>query len=141
MALNELVARITVYSVSFLITQDGAGGNTITLNNQDFLVNLTASGIGGPLVALLSTDFAPNNQAIQRARLLGDATGLGAGNADMRNVPHCKVEITARTGADGWIVDADVDGIVAARGELNITGPAGASTALLTLQFRHTYDR
>jgi hypothetical protein len=141
MALNETLARITNYSVAFLITQDGGAGTTMTLSNNDFVGNLQGVGAGGALLELLTTDFNPNSQAIQRARLLGDASGIGGLGVDLRNVPHCEVLVMPRDGGAGWAVDADVDGVDADRGELNIIGPAAASTALITLQFRHTYDR
>jgi len=113
----------------------------MTLTTADLSVPLSGSGLGGALLDLLTDDVTANSQAIQRSRLLGDASGLGAGNQNLRNVPHCKVEIATRTGAAGWIVDADTDAVTVTRGELNITGPTCASTVLVTLQFRHTYDR
>ena len=140
MALNETLARGTTYSIAFLITQDGNPGTTITLSNNDLLANLVALGIGGPLVELLSKDFTGNDQNNQRAVLLGDGSGLAALDRNLVDFPHCQVVITPRD-STGWSVDADVDAVSALRGELNITGPATAGSALFALEFRHTYDR
>lgn len=143
MALNETIARTTVNSIAFLITQDGAAGTTMTLTNTDFVVNLQGYEQGGAFLALLSKDFAGNNQATQRAVLLGDASGLAGALRNLRNFPHCRVVITPRDAANGWAVDADVSAADAQvlRGELNITGPAGASSALVSLEFQNTPER
>ena len=141
MSLNETLARGTTYSIAFLITQDGLAGTTMTLSNNDFLGNFQALGISGPMVDLLSTDFSGNDQDTQRAVLLGDGSGFAALDRNLVNFPHCQVVITPRDAANGWAVDADVDGVAAGRGELNIVGPAAASNALIALEFRHTYNR
>jgi hypothetical protein len=140
MALNETIARVTRNSISFSIVQDGGAGTTMTLANSDFVGNLSGYGLGGPLLNLLQTNFAPNSQAIQRAVLLGDASGLAAAARDLSNFPHCNLILTNMTVA-GWRVDADVDAVSLGRGELNITGPAGAGRTLVTLEFRHSYNR
>jgi len=143
MALNEVgngPARVTRYSVAYLIAQDGQAGTTLTLRNSDLLGALDAYDLGGPLHELLSEDEAANSQAIQRAKLLGDASGLAANLRDYSLKAHCKVEVLAETVA-GWSVDADVDAVSVGRGELNIIGPAGVGRALITIRFVHSYER
>ena len=139
MALSKTLARATHYSVAYLIANDGGPGATLTLSSNDFTGVLVALGFGGALLDLLTDDVAANSQAIQRARMLGDASGLAS--ADLSDVPHCEVIITARN-AFAWAVDADVDAVTPTRGELNISAPTKfIGSALVALEFRHTYAR
>jgi len=137
MGLNEDLARVTPYSISYVITQDGGLGTTMTLTNNDLVAPAAALGVGSPLAKFLEVDSDPNSQDIQRARLLGDASGLAPAVA---LDSYCEVSVQAETVA-GWSVDADVDAVSTGRGELNITGPAGAGRCLITLRLQHSYDR
>lgn len=139
MAVTAAVAKVTDHALSMLLTQDGGAGTTLAIPNATMRGFYTALGFTGPLSRLLDTDGLIN-QAGARARALGDASGLAS--QDLRAVDHCVARIMARTlVAAGWLVDADQDGVTATRFELNVTAPAGASTALLTIEFQHSQVR
>lgn len=135
MAVTLALVKTTPNSLQYAATQDGAAGTTVVLTNAV----MVADSIAGPLRELLTTDTSPNAQAAQRAALLGDAGGIAS--QDLTNTPHATCKFTSRDTAVAYAVDADVDGVSALRGELNITAPAGASVAILEIQFNHTLTR
>jgi hypothetical protein len=139
MAVATALAKVTAQQISLTFTDDGGGG-VDTVANADLIAALTASGIAsGPMWDLLHTDHNPNSQAIQRALLLGDASGWPADH-DLRDVQHAVIEIAAQSASD-FLIDADVDAVTATRGELNITGPAAAGATLVTIKASHTLNR
>lgn len=138
MAVTAAVAKVTPHSISLLLSQDGAAGTTLAITNA-----VLQAGFGtvvGPMRTLLSTAITGLSTAIARSRMLGDASGLASQN--MRAIDHSTAKLVARTlvGA-GWLVDADTDAVSPTLPELNVTGPAGASTCLLTLHFQHSMVR
>lgn len=140
MAITGALAKVTEHSFSVLLTQDGAAGTTLTLTNAVMQAYFTGAGIttGSPLLRLLQT--AQATTALARTRMLGDASGHTT--QDLRAIDHAKASLEARTlvGA-GWFVDADTDAVSVTLPELNLTGPAGASTCLLTVEFQHSLVR
>lgn len=120
----------------YLLTQDGAAGTTINLPAADIIA--LAPPANGKLLSIARANtqgygaFAPGplNQAQARALLLSDRSGANPG----ATWPTARAEITPRTGLvnPAWNIDADVDGGGVPR--LNITAPAGASTAYLDIE-------
>jgi len=134
MTFTKALSRVTEYTVGYLVHQDGGAGTTLIITNA-----VMQAGFGtvvGPMRTLLSTAIAGLSTAIARSRMLGDASGLAS--QDMRVIDHSIAKMVARTlvGA-GWLVDADTDAVSVTLPELNVVGPAGASTCLLTLHFQH----
>lgn len=135
MAVALALAKVTDHSIAYTATDDGGGGAAAALTTAALIAVLTAAGINNRFSAFLAEQSNPNSQATQRARLMGDASALAS--QDLSDTDHCVVELTGRT-ADGFIVDADVNGLV---GEYNVTGPAAAGVALLTIKFLHSAVR
>lgn len=136
MAVALALAKVTDHSIAYTATDDGGGGAAAALTTTALAAALAAANIVGAFATFLATATNPNSQAAQRRLLLGDAAALGS--QDMSNIPHCVVEVTGRT-ADGFIVDADVDaGLASTMGEYNITGPAAAGVALVTIKYQHS---
>ena len=135
MAITAAVVRSTPYSVAFLCTQDGAAGTTLTITNAVLVAALAAHN--SAFRDMIDSDIAGATQALLRRTYLGDSVAA----PDLTDVPHSRARIVARDVIGGWAVDVDVDAVNALRGELNVVGPAGASNAVISLEFAHTYDR
>lgn len=142
MAVDLALAKVTDNSIAYTATDDGGGGAAVALTTTALLAVMTAAGIPvNAFSAFLATTANPNSQATQRRRLLGDGSGIAPADRDMRDIEHCIVTVTPRT-ADGFIVDADVDaGLASTMGEYNITGPAAAGVALVTIQYKHSINQ
>lgn len=140
MAVTAALAKATPNCLEYLVTHDGAGGDALVLDNATLL----GDALAGPLRELLTEVFNPNSQAIARARMLGDASGLA--DQDLTNIPHCYCYFTPRShaaaAASSCVVDADTDAVDATNFELNLQMTTGiAATALLKIEFQHTLDR
>jgi hypothetical protein len=136
MAVAAAVGGSTPYSLNYLITHNGAAGNTLVLTNAQMLADILGNANHGPLKELLERVFNPNSQDIARQRMLGQTAAAGS---RLNERAHCEVSITARDGTTVWLVDADVDAVAAGNFELNITGTAAAGTAVLKIKFQHTF--
>lgn len=129
--------------LSYLLSQDGAAGTTLTITTTGAATpDLRTDSIGGLMTALARafTDglgtFAAGalTQAQARALWLSDwvaglAGGPGASPGPMQKTAECV--LTPATGAvvETWLVDANIDG--SGNPTLTISAQAGAGTAIL----------
>lgn len=104
----------------YLISHDGAGGDSVTITTTDTpTVDLFYNAVGiGPIKKLARAfidgfaQFAAGakTQAQARALWLSDWTGVG-GDPGNENTTTARCRITPRIGVGGnWTVDANVDG-------------------------------
>jgi len=142
MALTAVVVERTPYRLLYLISQSGQSipGTTLTIPN----VNGATPDLGTdslddtPLgdVCDRDRDFDDvNSIARARALLLGD--GAPGGPDGDFNAPRCHCHITARAIADGWGVDANVDGT--GNPQIVIFGPA-TNGSLAYLEILYSYS-
>lgn len=149
MALTAAVVERTPQRLLYLVTQDGGGGTTMTIPNQnagtpdlgaDSLTDTPLGDVmqrrrdtGVPLIQAEARALLFGDNALGNGSVLGGGTGPNNGVTGDFNAPRCHVYFTARDGFDGWIVDANVDG----DGDpiLNLIGPAGASHAYLEIVY------
>ncbi len=138
MALTAVLAAVTSDRVSFLVTHDGAAGDALVIPAAD-LVAAADGGGSNFLSGFFGTQWAGNNQANARRRLLGH----GGLNELMDAVAHCRAFVRQQTGLiDCVTVDADVDGVDPLQNELNIATSAGvAGSFLLDVEYQHTAVR
>ena len=149
MALTAAIRERTPYHLLYLVTQDGQGGTTLTIPNDNGATpDLGTDSLNDTPIGDVA-DYAREHalvltQAQARALLLGDdalgaggVAGGGTGPGADFSAPRCHSFITPRTGAAGWLVDANQ---TAGDPDLRIVGPAGASTAYLLVQAVHSID-
>lgn len=136
MALTATLVSQTPYKQRWLIDQDGAAGQAVTITAAQLL----AAALAGPLREMpgIGSDVAALDQAGARKIMLGQGAAPGE---DLTNTPHAFCSLTPVAGDADIVVDADVDGVNALRCELNLSSGAAAGQALLEIAFQHTYDR
>lgn len=131
--------------LSYLLTQDGAAGTTLTLTTTGAATpDLLTDSIGGLMTDLAKAftngfgTFAAGalTQAQARALWLSDwASGLGGGPGaspgPMQKTAQCVITPTTGAVAQEWLVDANVDG--PGHPTINITAQAGAGVAILDI--------
>lgn len=130
MAITKTLVKATPNQLQYLLTHDGAAGDALVIPNSDFAADMVA----GPLAELrgMGEDAAAGfSQALARQALLADT-------AD-EDIEHAQCSLTGRSGIVTWFVDADVDGVSALRGELNVGSSGGtAGTCYLNIAFQHS---
>ncbi len=133
---------ITQNRVTFNITHDGAAGDALTITAAQLAAAAAAGGVSTeqPLARFLSKQWAGNDQANARKRLLGRG---GVGDELLDGQAHCRVFVRKEAGLiDIVLVDADVDGVDPLQNELNLTTSGGvAGNFLLDVEYQHTLTR
>jgi hypothetical protein len=96
--------------------------------------------VAGPLKELLDAQFetgpsAPNTTVQSRRAIFGDAADV--------NRPHCKVDVTLRSGTKPQAIDAAADAVDATRIAItvSIAGAGGGSAVYITIHFQHSEER
>lgn len=132
MALTVTRSASTPWRLSYLITHNGAAGDTTTISAASLIDDASPD-----MAAFLGINWTGNNQANARKQLLGD-NASGA----YTTTPYCTVGVRPRTGLLAVDVDADVDGVTPTQNELNITtSSGGAGTVYLDVYFHHSLIR
>jgi 23S rRNA G2445 N2-methylase RlmL len=145
MALTAQVVGASPNCITFLASYDGAGGaGALTIT----AAQLAAAAEPGALKDFLAKEWAANNQANARKRLLGEgaAAALGQPGDPIEAVDHCRIFIRNRTAAaaagNTLSADADVDGADALKNELNLSCQAiVAGSWLVDVEYSHTLVR
>ncbi len=141
MALTQTLVGVTADRVTFLITHDGAAGDTLVLSATILGLAAVANQVGADnfLSSFFRKQWDANNQANARRRLLGSSVLANL----LNDVAHCRTFVRPETGLiDNIVVDADVDGVDPLQNELNITTSGGvAGSFLLDVEYQHTKTR
>lgn len=132
MTVAALVIATKPNSISFRVSYDGGAGTTLNITNAQ----LAAAAPPGRFREFLRTDWAGNNVANARLRLLGNGAPavLGGMGPSLKAVDHCRAFVRRIPGPPAigtqhlLLVDAAVDGADADRVMLTLDAvEAGAN--------------
>lgn len=128
--------------ISLLVHYDGGVATTLDITNAE----LAAAAPPGQFRQFLQTDWAGNNQANARLRLLGNAApvALGGMAQDLSEVNHCRVFERQRGVVGRIAIDGNVDGADADRVMIQLAcGTQGglADDFQVDLEYQHSRIR
>ena len=145
MAITFVLAGRTRYGLSYVLTQDGAAGNNVTITSVDMRTDLIAGSLGGPLLNLLNQypRVAPATTGNEASRVLLGADSAAPVGAvpDLENIAHCRCVMLP---SGGTVADWKLTGVAAVATTevgLQIVSALVAADMLLQIEFNHTFVR
>jgi len=134
MAITAALVEATTDRLRYLLTQDGAGGTTLSISAATLATDAQSGPPGGAGPALLQiVATAAASQAEARRLFCGEQSSA---STNLAHVLRAHLSVTSRDAPTGpYFVDADA---AAGFPNISVKGPSVASNAYLDLTVQHT---